>query len=76
MHKLRNISYEMCIQEYGLTILETRRLRGDNLEILKILNGYDNIDINIVVLVKEERRPRGHGVTLAKKPCRLNNKQF
>ena len=37
----------------------------------KILNGYENIDRNILFSVKEERRIRGHGITLAKKQCRL-----
>ena len=37
--KLRNISYEMRLKECGLTIktLETRRLRGDQIEVFKIL---------------------------------------
>ena len=69
--KLRNISYEMRLKECGLTTLENRRLRGDQIEVFKILNGYENIDRNIFVTVKEERRTRGHGVTLAKKQCRL-----
>ena len=38
----------------------------------KILNGYENIDRNIFFSVKEERRTRGHGVTLPKKQCRLD----
>ena len=45
--KPRNISYEMRRKEYGLTTLETRRLRGDKIEVFKILNGYENIDRNI-----------------------------
>ena len=32
IQKLRNISYEMHLNECGLTILETRRLRGDQIE--------------------------------------------
>ena len=40
---LRNISYEMRLKECGLTTLETRRLRGDQIEISKILNGYENM---------------------------------
>ena len=44
--KLRNISYEMRLKECGLTTLETRRLR-DQIEVFKILNGYENIDRNI-----------------------------
>ena len=68
--KLRNISYEMRLKECGFTTLETRRLRDDQIEVFKILNGYDNIDRNVFFSVKEERRTRGHGVTLAKKQCR------
>ena len=45
--KLRNSSYEMRLKECGLTTLETRRLRGDQIEVFKILNGYKNIDRNI-----------------------------
>ena len=41
----------------------------------KILNGYENIDRYVFVSVKEERRTRRHGVTLAKKQCRLDIKK-
>ena len=47
IQKLRDISYEMHLKECGLTTLETRRLRGDQIEMLKILNGYKNIDRNM-----------------------------
>ena len=42
---LRDLRYEerLC----GLTTLETRRLRRDQIEVFKILNGYENIDSNI-----------------------------
>ena len=43
-------------RECGLTILETRRLRGDQIEVFKILNEYENSDRNIFVLVKKERK--------------------
>ena len=42
--ELRNLSYEERLKECGLTTLETRRLRGDQIEVFKILNGYENID--------------------------------
>ena len=45
--KHSNISYEMHLKECGLTTLETRRLRRDQIEVFKILNGYENIDRNI-----------------------------
>ena len=47
IQKLRDISYEMRIRECGLTTLETRRLRGDQIEVFKILNEYENSDRNI-----------------------------
>ena len=74
--KLRNISYDMCLEECGLTTLETKRLIGDKIEVFKILNGYENIDRNIFFTIKEERRTIGHGVTLAKKRCRLDGRQI
>ena len=44
---LRDLTYEERLNECGLTTLETRRLRGDQIEVFKILNGYENIDSNI-----------------------------
>ena len=61
----------MRLKECGLTTLEIRRLRGDQIEVFKILNGYKNINRNIFLSVNQERRTRGHGITLAKKQCRL-----
>ena len=45
--ELRDLSYEKRLKECGLTTLETRRLRGDQIEVFKILNGYENIDRNM-----------------------------
>ena len=56
IQKLRNISYEIRLKECGLITLETKRLREDQIEVFKILNGYDvNIDGNMFASVKEER---------------------
>ena len=42
--ELRDLSYKERLKECGLTTLETWRLRGDQIDVFKILNGYDNID--------------------------------
>ena len=44
---LKYIAYEERLNECGLTTLETRILRGNQIEVFKILNGYENIDYNI-----------------------------
>ena len=44
---LRDLSYEKILKEGGLTTLETRRLRGDQIEVYKILNGHENKVPNI-----------------------------
>ena len=69
--KPRDISYEMRLKECGLTTQENTRLRGNQIEVFEILTR------NIIVFsAKEERRTRGHGVTLAKKQCRLDIRKF
>ena len=49
--ELRDLSYESRLLQCGLTTLETRRLRGDQIEVFKIMNGYED-----VALVKEQCR--------------------
>ena len=46
--ELRDLSYESRLLECGLITLETRRLRGDQIEVFKIVNDYENIDRNVV----------------------------
>ena len=60
------------LKECGLTTLETRRLRGDQIEVFKISNGYENIDRNMFFSLKKDSRTRGHEVKLVKDQCRLD----
>ena len=70
--ELRDLSYEERLKECGLTTLETRRLRGDQIEVFKILNGYENIDRNMFFSLNKDSRTRGHEVKLVKDQCRLD----
>ena len=53
--ELRDLSYEECQKECGLTALETRRLREDQIEVFKILNGYGNVDRNMFFSLKKDK---------------------
>ena len=74
--ELRDLTYEERLKECGLTTLETRRIRGDQIEVFKILNGYENIDYNIFFEIKESIITRGHNYTLVKKQSRLDVRKF
>ena len=63
--ELRELSYEEHLKECGLTTLETRRSRGQ-IEVFKILNGYENIDRNMFFSLKKDSRTRGHEAKLVK----------
>ena len=73
---LRDLTYDERLKECGLTTLETRRLRGDQIEVFKILNGYENIDYNILFEIKESKITRGHNYTLVKKQSRLDVRKY
>ena len=75
---LRDLRYEERLKECGLTTLETRRVRGDQIEVFKILNGYEHIDSDIFfrIRIKESKITRGHNFTLVKKQSRLDVRKF
>ena len=51
--ELRYISYEERLKECCLTTLETTRIRGEQIEVFMILNGYKNIDKKYVFLTHQ-----------------------
>ena len=44
--EMRYLSYESHL-ECSLTTLDTRRLRGDQIDVFKIVNGYEDVDRNM-----------------------------
>ena len=50
---LGDLRYEERLKECGLTTLEPRRLRGSQIEVFKILNGYEML---ILILFSKLRK--------------------
>jgi len=48
----------MRLKECDLTTLESRILGVGQIEVLKILNGYENIDINVLSRLKKARKQK------------------
>ena len=64
--EFRDLSYESRLLQCGLTTLQTRRLREDQIEVFKMVNGFDDVDRNMFFKLKESSRTRGHKAALVK----------
>ena len=67
--ELAHLSYEQRYRELGLQTLKERRLRGDMIEVYKLLNGLEDIDYRKFFRLSN-RRSRGHSLKLEKVQCR------
>ena len=74
--ELRDLSYEGHLLQCGWTTLETRRLRGDQIEVFKIVNGYEDVDRNMFFKLKEGSRTKRHKAALVKEQCRLDTRKY
>ena len=74
--ELRELSYESHLLQCGLTTLEIKRLRGYQIEVFKIVNGYEDVDRNMFFKFKEGSRTRGHKAALVKEQYRLDIRKY
>ena len=44
VYGFNDLTYGQKLRRLGITTLETRRLRGDLIEVFKIIKGFDNVD--------------------------------
>ena len=66
---LRNKSYEDRLKELNLFSLTKRRLRGDLIQVFKIIKGVDNMNCNKYFNIDRTNYTRGHG-------CKIIGKSF
>ena len=52
------LSYEERLKQCGLTTIAITRLKSYQIEVLKVLNEYENIDRNSLVSLKKDSKTR------------------
>ena len=72
---MKGLTYEEKLKECNLFSLSRRRLRGDMIQVFKILKGIDKIDMKDLGWELNERQTRGHNLKLVKHRSRLNLRQ-
>ena len=65
---LRNRSYEDRLKELNLFSLTQRRLRGDLIQVFKIIKGIDNMDCSKYFTLDVSNYTRGNGCKIVGKP--------
>jgi len=68
----KGLSYENRLKVAGLTTLSERRIRGDLIEVFKILKGFSNVDYKTWFELSVDSRTRGHSYRLVKSRSRLD----
>jgi ribonuclease P/MRP protein subunit RPP40 len=72
---LKDETYENRFKKLHLTSMETRRLRGDLLEMFKMFKGMDNLDVHKFFQFTNAPT-RGHSLKLVKHSCNLDIRKF
>ena len=73
---LRDMPYEERLRRLGLTSLELRRIRGDLIQVFKIVNGLDGLSFDYFFDFSNVTTNRGHRLKLRGKRCRLDVRKY
>ena len=75
--QLRKYSYSKRLKKLGLTSLEDRRVRGDMIEVYKLMSGKEQIDSGQFFTLADNRYGlTGHELKTAKERARLDTRKF
>ena len=66
----------MRLKNLNLTTLETRRIRGDLIEVYRIMNGIEAIDWKLLFSKAPYDGTKGHTMKLEKKVIRLDIRKY
>ena len=74
--ELKSKSYSERLKALDMFSLEYRLLRGDLIEVFKIINGIDKINYKDMFVLRNNDRTRGHNLTLQKPSCNLDVRKY
>ena len=72
---LKDFSYEERLHVLNLTTLETRRVRGDLIEVFKIIKGYEDVSFDKFFQLSSTCT-RGHSLKLFKQGTHLDCRKY
>ena len=61
---LRNLSYEERLKRLGMFSLRCRRLRGDMIEVFKMIHSIDKVNLGTLFCIDEDERTKEHSLCL------------
>ena len=73
--RLRNKPYEECLSELNLFNLTKRRLRGDLIEVFKIIKGIENMDMEKYFTIDTSNITRNNGYKIVGKRFQTNEEK-
>lgn len=74
---LQDLTYTERLKHLKLPTLAYRRLRGDMIEVYKIMSGIYDVQASSGILhTSAQRRTRGNSRRLEKRACRLNTRKY
>ena len=75
VYGFNDLTYEQRLRRLGITTFETRRLRGDLIEVFKIIKGFDKVDY-LTFFHLSTTGLRGHNLKLFKPSFTRNVGQY
>ena len=76
MFKDKTNLYEIRLNFPSLNSLESRRERGDIIEVFKIMNGYVDVNYNQLFTLRNNDKLKGYSLTLFKQYSRLYIRKY
>ena len=64
IRSLRNLSYGEVLKRLGMFSLSHRRFKGDMIEVFKMIQGIDEINLGKLFCIQEDGRTRKHSFCL------------